>query len=136
MSRSPLGPVVIVMPTYNEADNLAGIAGAILENLPGATLLVVDDRSPDGTGRLADELAAANPRIRVRHRAAKQGLGRAYLDGFDPVITDATVFRVIQRGDYGMARRYVVRPVLSVFDYEWASESAFEGTSSGDGESS
>ena len=57
----------------------------------------------------------------------------AYLDGFDPVITDATVFRVIQRGDYGMARRYVVRPVLSVFDYEWASESAFEETPSGGG---
>ena len=72
----------IVLPTYNEADNLPGIAAAILETLPGATLLVVDDGSPDGTGRLADELAAADPRVRVRHRAAKQGLGRAYLDGF------------------------------------------------------
>ena len=50
--------------------------------LPGATLLVVDDSSPDGTGDLADRLAAADPRIRVRHRPAKQGLGRAYLDGF------------------------------------------------------
>jgi dolichol-phosphate mannosyltransferase len=75
--------VWVVLPTYNEADNLPGIAPAILEALPGATLLVVDDGSPDGTGRLADELAAGDPRIRVRHRAAKQGLGRAYLDGFD-----------------------------------------------------
>jgi dolichol-phosphate mannosyltransferase len=73
----------VVLPTYNEADNLAGIAGAILEALPAATLLVVDDASPDGTGRLADELATADPRIRVRHRAAKLGLGRAYLDGFE-----------------------------------------------------
>jgi dolichol-phosphate mannosyltransferase len=73
----------VVLPTYNEADNLAGIAHAILEALPAATLLVVDDASPDGTGRLADELAAADPRVRVRHRAAKQGLGRAYLDGFE-----------------------------------------------------
>src|SRR4051794_15881265 len=73
----------VVLPTYNEADNLPGIATAILAALPAATLLVVDDGSPDGTGRLADELAAADPRVRVRHRPAKQGLGRAYLDGFD-----------------------------------------------------
>ena len=72
----------VVLPTYNEADNVAGIAAAILDALPGATLLVVDDASPDGTGRIADELAGADPRIRVRHRSAKEGLGRAYLDGF------------------------------------------------------
>ncbi|MHB8460674.1 MAG: polyprenol monophosphomannose synthase [Candidatus Limnocylindrales bacterium] len=72
----------IVLPTYNEAENLPSISAAILAALPAATLLVVDDGSPDGTGRLADELAAAEPRIRVRHRPAKQGLGRAYLDGF------------------------------------------------------
>jgi dolichol-phosphate mannosyltransferase len=72
----------VVLPTYDEADNIGPISAAILAALPGATLLVVDDDSPDGTGRIADELAAADPRIRVRHRAAKQGLGRAYLDGF------------------------------------------------------
>ena len=72
----------VVLPTYDEIDNLRPIAAAILERLPGAVLLVVDDASPDGTGELADELAAADPRIRVRHRAGKQGLGRAYLDGF------------------------------------------------------
>src|SRR3954453_8358812 len=72
-----------VLPTYNEADNLPGIAAAILTALPAATLLVVDDAPPYGTGVLADELAAADPRVRVRHRPAKQGLGRAYLDGFD-----------------------------------------------------
>jgi dolichol-phosphate mannosyltransferase len=72
----------VVLPTYNERDNIREIAGAILAALPGATLLVVDDGSPDGTGGIADELAVADPRIRVRHRAAKQGLGRAYLDGF------------------------------------------------------
>jgi len=72
----------VILPTYNEAENLAGISRAILDVLPDATLLIVDDGSPDGTGRLADELAATDPRVRVRHRAAKQGLGRAYLDGF------------------------------------------------------
>src|SRR4051812_16132903 len=74
--------VWVVLPTYNEADNLGRIATAILEALPSATLLVVDDDSPDGTGRLADELAECDRRVRVRHRQAKQGLGRAYLDGF------------------------------------------------------
>ncbi len=74
--------VWVVLPTYNEADNLRPISVAIRSALPAVTLLVVDDDSPDGTGRLADELAAADPRVRVLHRAAKQGIGRAYLDGF------------------------------------------------------
>jgi len=72
----------VVLPTYDEAENLEAIAAAILEALPDATLLVVDDASPDGTGRIADEMAARDQRVRVRHRAGKQGLGRAYLDGF------------------------------------------------------
>lgn len=72
----------VVLPTYDEAENLPAIAAAILEALPGATLLVVDDASPDGTGEIADRLAAADPRVRVRHRPGKEGLGRAYLDGF------------------------------------------------------
>lgn len=78
----PGGGTWVILPTYDEADNLPGIAAAILAALPDATLLVVDDASPDGTGALADRLAAADPRIRVRHRAGKAGLGRAYLDGF------------------------------------------------------
>jgi dolichol-phosphate mannosyltransferase len=85
----------VVLPTYNEAENLPGIAAAILEALPGATLLVVDDSSPDGTGTLADELGVADPRIRVRHRTAKQGLGKAYLDGFG-VALDGGATIVIQ----------------------------------------
>jgi dolichol-phosphate mannosyltransferase len=72
----------VVLPTYDEAENLPGIAAAILEALPAATLLVVDDGSPDGTGAIAEELASRDPRIRVRHRPGKAGLGRAYLDGF------------------------------------------------------
>ena len=78
----PASAVWVIVPTYDEADNIRPITSAILESLPAATVLVVDDGSPDGTGQIADELAAADPRIRVRHRTAKQGLGRAYLDGF------------------------------------------------------
>jgi len=74
--------VWIVLPTYNEAENVEPMVAAILATLPAVVVLVVDDGSPDGTGRLADALAAADRRVRVRHRAQKQGLGRAYLDGF------------------------------------------------------
>jgi dolichol-phosphate mannosyltransferase len=72
----------VVLPTYDEAENVGPISAAILAALPEAMILVVDDGSPDGTGDIADGLAADDQRIRVRHRAAKQGLGRAYLDGF------------------------------------------------------
>jgi dolichol-phosphate mannosyltransferase len=85
----------VVLPTYDEADNLAGISAAILERLPGATLLVVDDDSPDGTGRLADELAADQPRIRVLHRAGKEGLGKAYIDGFRMALAEGAQ-RIVQ----------------------------------------
>jgi len=81
MTTAP-SAVWVILPTYDEAENIGPISAAILAALPEATLLVVDDGSPDGTGQLADALAAADPRVRVRHRAAKQGLGRAYLDGF------------------------------------------------------
>jgi dolichol-phosphate mannosyltransferase len=85
----------VVLPTYQEAENLPGIAAAILQHLPEATLLVVDDSSPDGTGELADRMAADDARIRVRHRPGKAGLGRAYLDGFG-VALDGGATSVIQ----------------------------------------
>jgi dolichol-phosphate mannosyltransferase len=78
----PATAVWVIVPTYDEAENIRPITAAILDALPAATVLVVDDGSPDGTGQIADELAVADPRVRVRHRTAKQGLGRAYLDGF------------------------------------------------------
>ena len=76
------GRVVIVMPTYNERQNLEIIAGRVRDSVPDADLLVVDDNSPDGTGDLADKLAEADPRVRVLHRTEKAGLGRAYVAGF------------------------------------------------------
>jgi len=73
---------LIVVPTYNERDNVQGIAGRLLAALPATELLFVDDNSPDGTGGLLDELAAADRRIHVMHRAGKLGLGTAYVEGF------------------------------------------------------
>ncbi|HSL34421.1 MAG TPA: polyprenol monophosphomannose synthase, partial [Candidatus Limnocylindrales bacterium] len=90
----------VVLPTYNEADNVGPIGVAILEALPGATLLIVDDSSPDGTGALADAMAAADPRVRVRHRPAKQGLGRAYLDGFGAAIAGGAEIVVQMDADW------------------------------------
>ncbi len=73
---------LVVIPTYNEAMNLPLIVPQILAQDPRIDVLVVDDNSPDGTGRMADEMAAAEPRIHVLHRPAKAGLGKAYLAGF------------------------------------------------------
>jgi dolichol-phosphate mannosyltransferase len=74
--------VAVVIPTYNERENLERLVDAILEALPEASLLVVDDNSPDGTGSLADTMAAREPRLHVLHRAGKEGLGVALRDGF------------------------------------------------------
>jgi dolichol-phosphate mannosyltransferase len=72
----------VVLPTYNEIDSLEGVIGRVLEQDPRLAILVVDDGSPDGTGELADRLAAATDRIDVLHREGKQGLGSAYITGF------------------------------------------------------
>ncbi|MEW9547174.1 polyprenol monophosphomannose synthase [Nonomuraea sp. NPDC050783] len=77
-----LGRVLVVVPTYNERDNLADVVTRIRRSVPGADLLVADDASPDGTGELADELAARDPHVHVLHRPGKAGLGAAYLGGF------------------------------------------------------
>lgn len=83
--------IVICLPTYNEKENLRLTAAAILSASPRVSILVIDDNSPDGTGRIADQLASEDPRISVLHRARKEGLGRAYLDGFRRVLQDPNV---------------------------------------------
>ena len=74
---------LVVVPTYNEAQSIRPIIERIRRAVPDADVLVVDDGSPDGTGRIADELAATDKRVTVLHRPAKAGLGAAYLQGFD-----------------------------------------------------
>ncbi|HEY2573290.1 MAG TPA: polyprenol monophosphomannose synthase [Verrucomicrobiaceae bacterium] len=73
---------LVIVPTYNERDNLPPLAARLLALTTPVDVLVVDDNSPDGTGRLADELAARHPQIHVLHRTEKNGLGRAYCGGF------------------------------------------------------
>ncbi len=76
------GRVLVIVPTYNEIENLPLITKRLRAAVPEAHLLIADDNSPDGTGSLADELAAGDEHIHVQHRPGKQGLGAAYLDGF------------------------------------------------------
>jgi len=82
MNESSLGRVVMVVPTYNEAENLGWLVGRLRAAEPEVDVLVVDDNSPDGTGAVADELATADPAVHVLHRPGKGGLGAAYLAGF------------------------------------------------------
>jgi dolichol-phosphate mannosyltransferase len=82
MTYPGVGRVLVVTPTYNEAENLPLIVDRLRRAVPAAETLVVDDNSPDGTGAVADGLAAADPQVHVLHRTGKQGLGAAYVAGF------------------------------------------------------
>jgi len=80
--RPPVGAVLVIVPTYDERENLERVAARLFAAVPQAQLLVVDDASPDGTGALADAMAAVDARVHVLHRPAKAGLGAAYIAGF------------------------------------------------------
>jgi dolichol-phosphate mannosyltransferase len=88
--------VWVVLPTYNERENIEGMAAAILAALPEGSLLIVDDASPDGTGALADTIAAREKRVSVLHRAAKEGLGVAYRDAFRWVLERPDAKAIVQ----------------------------------------
>ncbi len=77
-----MNDALVIIPTYNEKENALAIAAAVLREAPWADLLFVDDNSPDGTGQILDKLADSEPRVHVLHRQGKEGLGRAYLAGF------------------------------------------------------
>jgi dolichol-phosphate mannosyltransferase len=78
-----LGPTLVIIPTYNELENIARIISRTRKAVPEAHILIADDNSPDGTGKLADELASADDQVHVMHRLGKEGLGAAYLAGFE-----------------------------------------------------
>jgi len=104
--------VWVVIPTYNEAANIEGIVRATVAELdrlaPGAyRILVVDDNSPDGTGQIADRLAAAQPQVEVMHRAAKTGLGHAYLAGFARALAGGAELVIEMDADFSHDPRYL-----------------------------
>ena len=81
-TRPPITRVAVLIPTYNERDNLPRIVARVRDAVPAADVVVLDDNSPDGTGEVADSLAERDPQVHVLHRAGKEGLGAAYLAGF------------------------------------------------------
>ncbi len=83
-----MADVIAIVPTYNEIESLEALVGRLRQGVPTVDVLIVDDSSPDGTGTLADRLAASDPAIRVLHRTEKDGLGRAYLAGFSLALAD------------------------------------------------
>ena len=95
-----MNPTLIVMPTYNERENLPRMVQRLLSLPVKVDLLVVDDNSPDGTGKLADELSAKHPEVHVLHRKEKSGLGRAYIAGFKWALEHGYEFVFEMDGDF------------------------------------
>jgi len=114
--------VTVVVPTYNEAGNIRALVNAILGlPLPDVRLVVVDDASPDGTGQLADELAAASSgRVDVLHRTGKRGLGVAYLDGFRWALDHGAEAVVQMDADFSHAPADVTRLVEKLAEFDVA----------------
>ena len=108
--------VLIVTPTYNERDNLETFVAGLHAHAPEADVLVVDDASPDGTGELADALAARDPRVRVRHRAGKLGIGTAYIEGFEYALREG--YDVVFEMDTDLSHdpRYVPQFLAAIAD--------------------
>ncbi len=91
---------IVVIPTYNERDNIVRLAELVLAQHPSIQILFVDDNSPDGTGALADDLASRNERIRVIHRPGKMGLGSAYCAGFKAALEMGADYLVEMDADF------------------------------------
>ena len=110
--------ITVVIPTYNEADNLADMAAALFDlAIPGLQLLIVDDNSPDGTGEVADSLAqryngaGATPRVRVLHRDGKGGLGAAYVAGMQTALKQGADCILQMDADFSHAPSYIVQMI-------------------------
>jgi dolichol-phosphate mannosyltransferase len=111
---------IVVLPTYNEADNLKVMVESLWAlSLPGLEVLVVDDASPDGTGRVADELAAAQPaRLSVIHRPGKLGLGTAYVQGFRHALHAGADVIIQMDADFSHSPNYLPEFISQLSDYD------------------
>ena len=102
-----MNPALVCIPTYDERENIEAICRAVLAADQRVDILVVDDNSPDGTGRIADEIAAREQRVKVLHRAAKQGLGRAYLHAFQWALDAGYSYVIEMDADFSHPPRYL-----------------------------
>jgi dolichol-phosphate mannosyltransferase len=98
---------LVCLPTYDEKENVGPITEAILAATPHVDVLVIDDNSPDGTGRLADAISAREPRVKVLHRKGKEGLGKAYLAGFDRALRDGYELILEMDADFSHDPKYL-----------------------------
>lgn len=105
-----MNSALVIIPTYNEHENLEAITSAVLSSESRADILVVDDNSPDGTGQLADDLAKKHARIHVLHRQQKQGLGKAYLEAFAWALAQGYQLIIEMDADFSHDPKYL--PVL------------------------
>jgi dolichol-phosphate mannosyltransferase len=110
MTESAAGPAWLVLPTYNEAENVEPLVEAARAKLPpGARVLIVDDSSPDGTGRIADRLAERHENVGVLHRPRKEGLGPAYIAGFREALAGGAGLIVEMDADFSHDPAYLPR---------------------------
>ena len=111
---------VVIIPTYNEADNLAKLTASIFNlNIDGLEILIVDDASPDGTGQLGDQLAQQNPdRFHVIHRAGKLGLGTTYIQGFKWAIQQGAQYIIQMDADFSHSPSYIPQFLTLIPEYE------------------
>ena len=112
--------LTVVIPTYNEAENIAPMTGALFGlGIPDLNLLIVDDESPDGSGRIADELVAAHPgRMCVLHRTGPRGLGLAYIDGFRYALERGADLVVQMDCDFSHSPAYIPQFLERIQDYD------------------
>jgi dolichol-phosphate mannosyltransferase len=112
--------IMVVVPTYNEAENLPTMVGELLTlDLPRVEILIVDDNSPDGTGELADGLVNRHPdRVHVIHRAGKLGLGTAYVTGFTFALEQGADLIVQMDADFSHSPTYILKLVEAIKDYD------------------
>ncbi len=109
--------VVVVLPTYNEADNIPLLIPELLK-LPALSVCVVDDNSPDGTGHIADEWASREPRVRVVHRAGKLGLGTAYVAGFHHALDNGFDAALTMDADFSHHPKYIPAMLEKIGRYD------------------
>jgi dolichol-phosphate mannosyltransferase len=112
--------VMVVVPTYNEADNLPTLVGELLAlDLPNLQILVVDDNSPDGTGQVADDLVKRHPdRVHVLHREGRMGLGTAYITGFGYAIDQGVDYVVQMDADFSHSPSYIPQMLDQIEGYD------------------
>jgi dolichol-phosphate mannosyltransferase len=116
---SPVHEAVVLIPTYNERENLPSIVGEVLRTAP-VDILVIDDDSPDGTGAVADGLAEQDGRVKVLHRAKKEGLGKAYIAGFKWALERPYRFIMEMDADFSHQPRYIPEFLAAMRDHDLA----------------